>query len=97
MCRVAPVQLTFAFEKLKSIRSLGTLRARMKAIAVNHNKREVGLINHPTPEISLPTEVKFRTLKSAFAAQTAKSADSIMAIRRRALSISCWDTKLSAT
>ena len=35
----------------------------MKAIAVNAKKRDVGLINHPAPEISLATEVKFRTLE----------------------------------
>ena len=35
----------------------------MKAIAVNQKKRDVGLIDHPAPEISLPTEVKFRTIE----------------------------------
>ena len=35
----------------------------MKAIAVNAKKRDVGLIDHPAPEIALPTEVKFRTLE----------------------------------
>ncbi len=35
----------------------------MKAIAVNQNKRDVGAIDHPVPEISQPTEVKFRTLE----------------------------------
>lgn len=35
----------------------------MKAVAVNPKKREVGLIEHPAPEISLPTEVKFRILE----------------------------------
>ena len=35
----------------------------MKAIAVNAKKRDVGLIDHPAPEISLPTEVKFKTLE----------------------------------
>ena len=35
----------------------------MKAVAVNPNRREVGVIDHPAPEISLPTEVKFRTLE----------------------------------
>lgn len=35
----------------------------MKAIAVNPNKREVGLVDHPAPEVSMPTEVKFRTLE----------------------------------
>ena len=35
----------------------------MKAVAVNPKRRDVGLIDHPAPEISLPTEVKFRTLE----------------------------------
>ena len=35
----------------------------MKAIAVNAKKRDVGLIDHPAPEISLPTEVKFKTIE----------------------------------
>ena len=35
----------------------------MKAIAVNQKKRDVGLIDHPAPEISLATEVKFRTIE----------------------------------
>ncbi len=35
----------------------------MKAIAVNPNRREVGMIDHPAPEILLPTQVKFRTLE----------------------------------
>jgi len=35
----------------------------MKAIAVNPRKRDVGMIDHPAPEISRPTEVKFRTLE----------------------------------
>ena len=35
----------------------------MKAIAVNAKKRDVGLIEHPAPEIALPTEVKFRTIE----------------------------------
>ena len=35
----------------------------MKAVAVNPRKREVGVIDHPAPEISHATEVKFRTLE----------------------------------
>src|SRR6185436_11548256 len=35
----------------------------MKAVAVNPRKREVNLIDHPVPEISAATEVKFRTLE----------------------------------
>ena len=35
----------------------------MKAIAVNAKKRDVGLIDHPQPEISQATEVKFHTLE----------------------------------
>ena len=35
----------------------------MKAVAVNPRKREVGLIDHPEPEIARPHEVKFRTLE----------------------------------
>ncbi len=35
----------------------------MNAVAVNPRKREVSLINHPAPDISAPTEVKFRTLE----------------------------------
>ena len=35
----------------------------MKAVAVNPGKREVGVIDHPAPEISHATEVKFRTLE----------------------------------
>jgi threonine dehydrogenase-like Zn-dependent dehydrogenase len=35
----------------------------MKAIAVNPKKRDVGLIDQLTPEISAATEVKFRTLE----------------------------------
>ena len=53
----------FSFEALKSGLPLSTLRAPMKAVAVNPNKREVGMIDHAAPEISLPTEVKFRTLE----------------------------------
>src|SRR5262245_3886544 len=35
----------------------------MSAVAVNPKKREVGLIEHPAPEISHPTEVKFQTIE----------------------------------
>jgi threonine dehydrogenase-like Zn-dependent dehydrogenase len=35
----------------------------MKAVAVNARKREVGVIDHPAPEIAQATEVKFRTLE----------------------------------
>jgi len=35
----------------------------MKAVAVNPNRREVGTIDHPSPQITASNEVKFRTIE----------------------------------